>query len=511
MKRISGRLLRSRWRGPVGRRGGAAVDLHRGSAAPSVGAAELAARRQPARRRECVQASDRGPSRKLDRRARHPGAPARGTWRPASRGAWPMQAASAGIGAAASSTSASKRDARQHRLAREVAVEGRMVGGDLDACRGMSTERHRPVPLRARAAASAASARLVSLPVGSRGSASTCTIAPRQEGGVDALAQRRQDLLPRRASARRRRRSGASRRSRRLRRRGGNQKAPSTTPSIAFRWKFRCPSELRLPAMLTRSFERPSSRKRPASRTSSTSASGVGSRHVAAAHARVARRRRPGAGRRRCATRRPRSCAASRPGRPRCSRRSRAAAPQAPAPRAPRAAATSGAVAQTSRSSGGSARPDVEQRLQVERRRHQDARRRQRGEAPRRRRPDRTAGRRRRRRRRAARSARSTRSRTCAAAARWRRAPSRRGRACRRLGEPTRLGRGVAHQQAPGLGVRHRVAGRARGEDVRGDEVGIDRGTRAHAVACRGGRRRVGDRRQAVAVAARIDQGIGAA
>ena len=38
--------------------------------------------------------------------------------------------------------------------------------------------------------------------------------------------------------------------------------APSSTPSIAFRWWFRCASDVRLPATLTRSAMRPCSENR---------------------------------------------------------------------------------------------------------------------------------------------------------------------------------------------------------------------------------------------------------
>ena len=64
---------------------------------------------------------------------------------------------------------------------------------------------------------------------------------------------------------------------------GGTQNAPSTTPSIELSWKSRWPSALRLPATLTRSFERPSRRNVSGLVTSSTSASTVGFGDVAAA------------------------------------------------------------------------------------------------------------------------------------------------------------------------------------------------------------------------------------
>ena len=147
-------------------------------------------------------------------------------------------------------------DAGQQRPAREVAGERRVVAAICSV---------RTLPLTPRSAAlrapaprrAAPAGRAGSLPVASRGSAVARTTR-RGRKAASTRCRSAEQALRATGPARRRRRSAAPRR---RHSRGGSQKAPSATPAIAFRWKFRCASELRLPAMLIRSLERPSRRK----------------------------------------------------------------------------------------------------------------------------------------------------------------------------------------------------------------------------------------------------------
>ena len=269
-----------------------------------------------------------------------------------------------------------QRDAGQHRPAGEVAGEGRMVGGDLEPLRRAA--RSSRLVASATIAAGAVRRRELGEPCSRSACRSARAAAPRPGRCAAAGTPRRRGRAAPRGSARaptpgrddERHQpgdaGGVGRRSR-----AGIQNAPSTTPSIALRWKFRWPSELRLPATLIRSFERPSRRKRSASRTSSTSASGVGCGTwppltIAAS---------PSPPRRRPSKVLPLGAGGRAPGRDlaglgaavdleqrRAEGRSR---------RARRAAATSGAVAQTTSVDRRQRQARLEQRLQVERRRHQ--------------------------------------------------------------------------------------------------------------------------------------------
>ena len=238
--------------------------------------------------------------------------------------------------------------ARQHRPAGKVPGERRMVGRDLDGVgRAARSRCFAPAGRQALAAAKAAKRAVVSLPVASRGSASTWTMRRGRKAASsrsrsaatmvrvddargDDEGDQPDDGVPAPASS------------------GGSQNAPSSTPATALRWKSRWPSELRLPAMLTRSLERPSRRK--VSRVDHLEHVGElhRRRHVAAAHGRGRTVAADRAGPRECATRVRRWFAAWPPVRPRCSRRSRPAAPRTQ-PRQPLPAAARAAPSRTGR------------------------------------------------------------------------------------------------------------------------------------------------------------------
>ena len=77
-----------------------------------------------------------------------------------------------------------------------------------------------------------------------------------------------------------------------------------------------------------------------------------------------------------------------------------------------------------------------------------------------------------------------------------------------RFGQARRFGAGAGGEQAPGLGMRHRLAGRSRGEHVGGDAIGVQ--TRVGQWdRARHRRGSVDDARQAVAFALGFDQRIG--
>ena len=143
----------------------------------------------------------------------------------------------------------------------------------------------------------------------------------------------------------------------------GSQNAPSSTPSMRLRWKFRCASELRLPATWIRSLARPEQPE--VLRVDQLQQ--VGQRRRLAARGRPdtmkrspspASARRAAAARRAWSTPRLRWCGAPRPGRPRCSRRSRACGRRGAASACCASCGDSGAVADSTRSTGGSATPD---------------------------------------------------------------------------------------------------------------------------------------------------------
>ena len=289
---------------------------------------------------------------------------------------------------------------------------------------------------------------------------------------------------------------------------GGIQNAPSTTPSIELRWKSRWPIELRLPAMLIRSFERPRRRNVSASTTSRTSARTVGcgtwppltrvSRAVAVEPDAVE--------------------GAPLGARGRSPRRHLARFGAAVDLEQRRAEPLLGARRQLRRERRGRADDEVERRQldlgiehrpEVERRRHQRARR---GDAGQRggdvggkERPagieDRAAVQR----------EQDARLEAVHVLRRDGRDQADAGdvAAAERAGQAARLGARVADEQVPRLGVRHRVAGRAGRQHVGGDEVGIDDGDRGDGV----GRRRavgVANRRDVVLAGAFLDQRIGA-
>ena len=194
----------------------------------------------------------------------------------ASRGAGPMRPASAGSRGGRLQHLGEQGDAGQHRPAGEVAVEGRMVDGDLEPLRDRAS-----ISLVASAPVAAGAVRRRELGEPRRGELAgrlarqrvDLDDAARQEGGVDAVAQRREDLLARRApgattNATRRTTPAAS-----PSLRAGIQNAPSTTPSIELRWKFEMADRAALAGDVDQVVGAAEQAEASAPRTSSTSAS----------------------------------------------------------------------------------------------------------------------------------------------------------------------------------------------------------------------------------------------
>ena len=376
--------------------------------------------------------------------------------------------------------------------------------GDLRVHVASSPQRRSlPAPC---AAASSASRAAVSLPVGSRGRASTADDPPRQEGGVDAAAQRRQDLLAAQAGGDDERHQAGDAGGV-----GSVRRAPERAVDHAVD-RVEVEVEMAERAALAGDVDQVVGAAEQAEAIGAEDLEHVGERrrlgHVAAAHDGaivVAAERQAGEGL-------PLGAGGGAPGRDLAGFGAAVDLDQR------RREGRFRARRELRRKRRGRAddqldlrhgQARLEQRLQVERRRHQRPRRRRGGErgddVGRIERPagvERGA---------AVQGEQHARLEAVHVLRRHRRHQGDAGErvAADRLGQARRLGAGAGGEQAPGLGMRHRVAGRARGQHVGGDAIGgqarIGRRGRADG---RGGS--VDDARQAVAFALGFDQRIGA-